>query len=1094
MTLSHVSKLTSSTLRDGTLISVNDHVYMASEFTGDSYYIGRIMEFGKHVKGKPLQVRIGWFYRPKDVMARRNHDPRLLVATMHSDLNPLASIRGRCVVTHQAYIKDLDAYKKKPDHFYYNQLFDRYIHRFYDVLPVESVRNLPPDVAEELNKRYQYIVVEAGTASEYTDAHRVCLICKRWCASGEALKCIMCHGFHHMLCINPPMLKKPSKGFAFQCALCTKLAMDSSQSPTTNAGLLKTTTNNSASSSGQNTPRGSPKQKSQPTLTVAPSSGSKGSRVAIPSPPGPHEQKMSHMWPFRYFGTHADIQDIFDPDDRVYPRASSRVGARYQAAVVKWEGPGQILVTSTIFDDPSNNGIKGRSKKNKGGRPSNKLRVPETDLSESRAQSASLESGIDGDTPLAPPSPARSTNGQEESAYFERGGDDTVSLLYSKPSHISDEYVAAYMEKVRALSLPIAAHSADLIDRALLELQKSGFDADKALDEISGVQKRDFDIRDWTQKEIDAFEEGIRIYGHELFAIKKKVETRSMKDVVRFFYQWKKTERYQPVYSVFTKVHKPNKKFKAVGRRALTSPVVDTANRHETAVDHDSLILPTADNASTLECAHCGTTSTSMWRRAPGETDLLKKNPKVFCNDCGNDWVRYVALPSLVDPAKDSKKSKSKDAKAQVNGNNKAQAASPSLSSTPTPVEPVGVKRKRGEPKVAPPVVTKKIKEQSREPTTSPSPVPEVPCAVCNQSPALGEQLLSCHDCHLAVHRDCYGVSSTVPQHRWKCDTCQNNQNPTCSTNYDCVLCTKTSDNAPQALKRTTGNNWAHILCAVWIPEPTFVNVDALSPVESIGKIRNERWKQVCSLCKQKKGACIGCGEGCKKAFHVTCARDAGYEIAFEMQPAKSVKGGVMVPLVWCPNHDLSSRKIIHIRDQPDALTDRNALQTYVHYYKQTNVSVPGAMRKCRLLMALNPSIGASTLFNGPVHVGALFTPGRRPSHGSQGSKGSTKTSYSLQECCSQCSATVSPIWWTHPTTPEPHSPTKANTNTNTNPTNGHAQEITLHDEHDARIKKEDDDTSGPSMNNNDHDHALMDQTPGVTSICHTCYWDMKST
>lgn len=52
-----------------------------------------------------------------------------------------------------------------------------------------------------------------------------------------------------------------------------------------------------------------------------------------------------------------------------------------------------------------------------------------------------------------------------------------------------------------------------------------------------------------------------------------------------------------------------------------------------------------------------------MWRRAPGETDLLKKNPKVFCNDCGNDWVRYVALPSLVDPSKDSKKSKGKDGK-----------------------------------------------------------------------------------------------------------------------------------------------------------------------------------------------------------------------------------------------------------------------------------------------------------------------------------------------------------------------------------------------------------------------------------------------
>ncbi|KAF9307186.1 putative PHD type zinc finger protein with BAH domain-containing protein [Mortierella antarctica] len=904
--LSHASKLTSSTLRDGTLISVNDHVYMASEFTGDSYYIGRIMEFGKQVKGKPLQVRIGWFYRPKDVMARRNHDPRLLVATMHSDLNPLASIRGRCVVTHQAYIKDLDAYKKKPDHFYYNQLFDRYIHRFYDVLPVESVRNLPPDVAEELNKRYQYIVVEAGTASEYTDAHRVCLICKRWCASGEALKCIMCHGFHHMLCINPPMLKKPSKGFAFQCALCTKLAMDSSASPTTNSSsLLKSATNNSASSSGQNTPRGSPKQKSQPILTVAP-----------------------------------------NPDDRVYPRASSRVGARYQAAVVKWEGPGQILVTSTIFDDPSNNGIKGRSKKNKGGRPSNKLRVPDTDLSEaaSRAQSASLESGIDGsDTPLAPPSPARSTNGQEESAYFERGSDDTVSLMYSKPSHISEEYVSDYMEKVRALTLPIAAHSADLIDRALLELQKNGFDAVKALDEISGVQKRDFDIRDWTQKEIDAFEEGIRIYGHELFAIKKKVETRSMKDVVRFFYQWKKTERYQPVYSVFTKVHKPNQ-------------------------------------------------STSEWQQQGPSQPFFE-----LYSHTGGDIFRVSRTNSIA-----------------------------------------------------------------------------VTCA--------GGSM-----CY------CYGVSSTAPQYRWKCDTCQNNQNPTCSTNYDCVLCTKTSEHAPQALKRTTGNNWAHILCSVWIPEPTFVNVDTLSPVESIGKIRNERWKQACSLCKQKKGACVGCGEGCKKAFHVTCARDAGYEIAFEMQPAKSVKGGVMVPLVWCPNHDLSSRKIIHIRDQPDALTDHNALQTYVHYYKQTDVSVPGAMRKCRLLMTLIPSIGASTLF--PVHVGA-FTPGRRPSHGGQGSKGSTKiSSYSNLQECSQCSATVSPIWWTNSTTPEPPS-INANINDNTNPglANGHAQDITLHDEHDARIKtEEEDDKSGPpSMNQNDND-SLMEQTQGASSICHTCYWDLKA-
>jgi hypothetical protein len=100
-------------------------------------------------------------------------------------------------------------------------------------------------------------------------------------------------------------------------------------------------------------------------------------------------------------------------------------------------------------------------------------------------------------------------------------------------------------------------HSADLIDKALNALQCSGFDADKALAEIAKVNQKTFDLHDWSKDEIEAFEEGIRLYGHELFAIKKRVETRSMKDIVRFFYQWKKTERYQPVYSVFTNVNKP---------------------------------------------------------------------------------------------------------------------------------------------------------------------------------------------------------------------------------------------------------------------------------------------------------------------------------------------------------------------------------------------------------------------------------------------------------------------------------------------------------------------------------------------------------
>ncbi|KAK3835742.1 MAG: hypothetical protein J3R72DRAFT_451185 [Linnemannia gamsii] len=1102
----HTHRTTSASLADGTVISVNDHVYMASEFIGDSYYIGRVMEFGKQIKGKSLQVRIGWFYRPKDVMARRNYDSRLLVATMHSDMNPLTSIRGRCTVTHQSYIKDLESYKKKPDHFYYNQLFDRYIHRFYDVLPVDSVRNLPADVAEELTRRYQYIVVEAGTASEYTDAHRVCLICKRWCASGEALKCIMCQGFHHMLCINPPMLRKPSKGFAFQCALCTKLAMDSTSS-SPSALKQSSAINNSAASSGQNSPRGSPKQKSVPTLTVAPATRNSNAHkndsksLLASAPSTSQDQKMSHMWPFRYFGTHADIQDIFDPDDRVYPRASSRVGARYQAVVVKWDGPGQILVTSTIFDDPQNNLLKGRTKKGgRGGRPpSNKLKVPEEQFeTQSRAHSASLESTTDGlDTPQAPSSPARSGMGVDDgSVHLERGGEDTVSLQYFKPSHISDEYVADYTNRVKELSLCLPLHSADLMDRALSALQRSGFDADKALKEMTTVQKRDFDIVDWTPKEIELFEEGIRLYGHELFAIKKKVETRSMKDIVRFFYQWKKTERYQPVYSVFTKINKPNKKFKSVGRAAVLSSAVELGSRTkangelppDNILDRDCIILPTSENANKFECIHCGTNTTTMWRKAPGEVDRQKKFPRVYCNDCGSDWVRYVTLPPLTDSLKESKRNRNKDkekdkekekekdvpvVKGQSNGNGK-----------PSPVvivsEPAsGVKRKRNEPKVA---TSKRIKEQSREPTRSPSPGPEVPCAVCDNFATPDSQILSCSTCHLAVHPDCYGTASTVPSRKWNCDTCVNNQNPTCSTSYNCVLCTKTSDDQPQALKRTTGHNWAHILCAVWIPETNFVDVEALSPIESVGRIRHERWRQTCSICKQKAGACITCGEGCKKAFHVTCARDAGYKIAFEMQPTKNVKGGLMVPMVWCPNHDLTTRKVIQIRDQPDALTDRNALQTYVHYYKQCDNTIPSAMRKSRLLMALNPGIGASSPSTWQQNHGLN---GRRTSHGGYGVKVRTSSHQSMEENCQRCATTISPIWWedkgedrhTNGHSGPPFTP----------PTSQPDIKVESQDEH----KEEKSSSSSNSSSSTSNHHS---QHAESSLICHACYWDSKPT
>lgn len=43
---------------------------------------------------------------------------------------------------------------------------------------------------------------------------------------------------------------------------------------------------------------------------------------------------------------------------------------------------------------------------------------------------------------------------------------------------------------------------------------------------------------------------------------------------------------------------------------------------------------------------------------------------------------------------------------------------------------------------------------------------------------------------------------------------------------------------------------------------------------------QSSRWALVCSLCRERTGACIQCSvKTCKTAFHVTCAFDRGLDM-----------------------------------------------------------------------------------------------------------------------------------------------------------------------------------------------------------------------
>ncbi len=69
--------------------------------------------------------------------------------------------------------------------------------------------------------------------------------------------------------------------------------------------------------------------------------------------------------------------------------------------------------------------------------------------------------------------------------------------------------------------------------------------------------------------------------------------------------------------------------------------------------------------------------------------------------------------------------------------------------------------------------------------------------------------------------------------------------------------------NPREPLKRTANNNWVHVTCAVFTPEVKFGNAKALEPSEGIPSIPSSRYDEVCKVCKQKNGACVGC-HSCK--------------------------------------------------------------------------------------------------------------------------------------------------------------------------------------------------------------------------------------
>lgn len=179
----------------------------------------------------------------------------------------------------------------------------------------------------------------------------------------------------------------------------------------------------------------------------------------------------------------------------------------------------------------------------------------------------------------------------------------------------------------------------------------------------------------------------------------------------------------------------------------------------------------------------------------------------------------------------------------------------------------------------------------------------DIVCAVCLDDECQNSNvILFCDSCNLAVHQDCYGVPY-VPEGQWLCSRCQVSPNSYVS----CCLCPLKDG----AMKQTNDGGWAHILCALWVPEVGFGNIESLEPITKIDKVPNARRKLTCSVCKKKGiGASIQCmKKNCYTAFHVSCAQQIG--LYMKIEPAQN-ENGVLLNVqktILCDQHKPADAK-----------------------------------------------------------------------------------------------------------------------------------------------------------------------------------------
>ncbi|GAA5923198.1 hypothetical protein JCM1841_005926 [Sporobolomyces salmonicolor] len=912
---------------DGKALVPNDHVFVSPPWDdrdGEPYLIARVLEIlqpskpatdaassssatsSAYPSTSELRVRVAYYFRTRDITNRYVADHRLIVATMHADTVPASYIRGTCMVKHREHIEELDAYKRQKDTFYWHQLYDRYLHRYFDGVPTYKIRNAPAEVIKHLVGNFEFVLCEVGTAVELCDESRGCFTCSKWAASPESVTCARCTRVFHLTCLDPPLLAKPKAGYGWSCAPCSK-AHDEEVEGYMETGVGPPPVRKAAEA---------PAKSTMPAASAGGAGGSKGKgkarAVQSQANTDPHDWRMTHGWPFRYFGMHTNAYGVLDPHDSLYPRASTRLGNKFQCIVPDWD---PVRGEQIMPEGPRNYFQPKRSR---------------------------------GSTPVGRGENGKGKGKKHLIEAIPRGEDEAIQVIWRPTDRFDDETLEELFTEAKKLRSYTSA-GVDVLNRAILLLQANDGDVPATIAALRKVTQTQLGHAVWTEDEKKKLADGAAQWHNDIEEIARTIKTKKMADVVKKYYisighKLPEDELEQPEERAAATTRSNRR---SAGKKATRAAVREEAATDDD--DHGSVCGPPNTPAQKRNrfCAICEETESKKWYHCPDNISELevKPSPLVMCESCGIRWRHYGAqYPPTADELKPFPSSKKKQVSAEDS-------------------------KKKEVVKVVP-------KEPTPPPPPPPKPViPQKPCLLCKRYEPKRE-LYQCDQCTLSAHTSCYGIAQGVPQENWLCDLCERDKRrKRLMLHPHCVLCpppegvdTTAPLTALDCLKPTELNNYVHLLCAVWHQELRLGEPSMLATVESLSLIPQKRVEEKCVICKvDKVGATIKC-EDCSKHFHVACAWTSGYKFAFEIQAIKTKKKpkdviiskfkeeeGVVTPCIWCPDHHFThaERKTYDLgaRDQASKLT---VLQMYTRTTKGVkNPEQPPRLRQAKRLDAI---------------------------------------------------------------------------------------------------------------------------------------------